>query len=151
MILKQDPNAPHIKSFRDHKPPPSGVPSRIELEPRMKSPFQVRSDYPNHNFWLSRRVEPAIAALDSVDGYVGRTLSVTDTKLYMEEAIGNNQKLPLFLGEMESDYTEEKCRGLFRQLCLNVLILHRVHVAHRNLHLNNILVHPTTVRGINGD
>jgi len=47
--------------------------------------------------------------------------------------------LPGFISKLPV-YTEAECRGLFRQLVLAVEAFHNAGVAHRYLHMNNVIV-----------
>lgn len=117
------------------------------------------SEDPEHRFWLKAELLDAILELQSHDAYAGTVLHSTRLALFVQESVGNKLRIPLYIGQSlcysnkgaaasastnGTVYTEHELRLLFRQVCHTVQVLHENHVAHRNLHLNQILVDPST-------
>jgi len=63
----------------------------------------------------------------------------TSMALVQERSLQNAVILPDFISRLPV-YTEADCRGLFRQLVLAVEAFHNAGVAHRYLHMNNVIV-----------
>jgi serine/threonine protein kinase len=124
------------------------------------------SELPEHRFWLKGDLREPLLELQRHSFYDAGTI-VHHTRLAMlvQESVQHRQTLPLYVGNtlpvQSIVYTEQELRQLFRQVCLAVQVLHvpgrftsssdsRDHgyvtfpTAHRNLHLNHILVDPTT-------
>jgi serine/threonine protein kinase len=114
------------------------------------------SELPEHRFWLKGDLREPLLELQRHSFYDAGTI-VHHTRLAMlvQESVQHRQTLPLYIGNtlpMQSIvYTEQELRQLFRQVCLAVQVLHvpgrpssTFPTAHRNLHLNHILVDPTT-------
>ena len=67
------------------------------------------------------------------------TADSTNMILVQEKVPQNATLLPHFISRLPA-YTEAECRGLFRQLVNAVEIFHNAGVAHRYLHMNNVIV-----------
>jgi serine/threonine protein kinase len=99
-------------------------------------------------FWLDSSVQLALGILMSTDIYSGRVVDQTRAQeesgeadlICVEEIVPpDTETLPLFVGKMQR-YTERECRGICKQIALGIQTLHRAGIAHRNLHMENVIV-----------
>lgn len=120
---------------RSHDRSPASVPPPTR-------PFA--SDNPEQTFRLRLNVEPALTTLG--DQYAGRIIRRTTERIHVQEVLANRLTVPSYIGKLNGWYTEIESREIFRAMCKIVQTLHRKWTVHRNLHLNQFLVHPTTVR-----
>jgi hypothetical protein len=96
------------------------------------------------SFWVRADLEPAIIALRG--SYSGRIVQRKSTTILVEERADHLYSLPTYIGKLKGWYTEIECREVFRNMCRLVRTLHKQRTVHRNLHLNQFLVNPDTVR-----
>lgn len=53
------------------------------------------------------------------------------------------RQAPEYIGSLsDGAYTEKDCRAICRQLARAIQILHKAGMAHRNLHVENVLIDP---------
>lgn len=97
------------------------------------------------SYWIRADIEPGIAALRSA--YAGRITQQTPAAIFVKEVQAEALlSLPHYIGKLGGWYTEIECREVFGNMCKLVRILHKNRTVHRNLHLNQFLVNPNTVR-----
>ena len=104
----------------------------------------VPTDTEADRFWVNPGLEPALETLILLQVFKGRLLrdeasDSTNMMLVQEIFPHNAALLPDFISGLPV-YTEAECRGLFRQLVNAVEAFHNVGVAHRYLHMNNVIV-----------
>lgn len=126
--------------------PPPNPPGHVLMTEGERERMERRetTDDLNHVFWLSKQMKSPLLNLD--EAYIGK-LHVHDQNpmMFVEEIATDYSLLPIYISQQD-EYSERSCRELFQAIALVVKRLHDQHAVHRTLHLNNVVVHPTTVR-----
>ena len=135
------PNTPATETG-DAPSPPGHV--LLTDDERERIERRETTDDLNHTFWLSKDMKNPLLNLDQA--YVGK-LHIHDQNpmMFVEEIATDYLLLPVYISQQDV-YTESACRDLFQAIALVVKRLHDQHAVHRTLHLNQVVVHPTTVR-----
>jgi tRNA A-37 threonylcarbamoyl transferase component Bud32 len=84
----------------------------------------------------------------SLNIYSGRVVDQTRAQeesgeadlICVEEIVPlGTEVLPVYVGKMQR-YTERECRFICKQIAKGIQTLHQAGIAHRNLHLENVIV-----------
>jgi serine/threonine protein kinase len=99
----------------------------------------------SNQFWIDGALQLPLVVMKSMDIYHGIVVdaSASDNDgngmICVEEHIPSDiEPLPVYVGQRGS-YTEMDCRFLCRQLAECIKTMHSNGLAHRNLHMENVL------------
>jgi serine/threonine protein kinase len=97
----------------------------------------------SNHFWIDGALQLPIGVMKSDDLYHGIVVDATgeglDGMICVEEHIPPDLfPLPEYISRRGS-YTEMDCRFLCKQLAIAIQCMHRYGMAHRNLHMENVL------------
>lgn len=97
-------------------------------------------------FWIDSSIRFALAKIMSSEIYccveMERTAAVEHSSnlICIEETVHSHVRIvPEYIGGLQS-YTEKECRSICLQLANSIQILHNAGIAHRNLHLENVMI-----------
>jgi serine/threonine protein kinase len=95
-------------------------------------------------FWIDGEVEIALATIMSYEIYSGQVVERSESTdavlMCIQETIPPmTGSIPDFVMQLQA-YTEKECRAICLQVAKCIEILHNAGIAHRNLHLDNLLI-----------
>ena len=112
-------------------------------------PVHDVSDVPGEGsrYWIDSSVELALATIMSSGIYYGRVIEQTSGNqpqglLRIEEIKSPIvSPIPIYISRF-THYTEKDCRAICLQIAQCINIMHNAGIAHRNLHLGNVVIDP---------
>jgi serine/threonine protein kinase len=123
----------------------------LVLPPRFVSvqshaPTATVSRYDGNRFWVDSSIQMALATIMSYGIYSARVVDMSEGEdgglICVEETVPPiNTPVPVYIGQQDV-YTEKECRDICRKLAECINILHNTGIAHRNLHIENVIVDP---------
>jgi len=93
-------------------------------------------------FWIDASLETALALLESMEVYSARVVGRKARMLCLEETTSPRAAVllaPEYVGRLPR-YTEKDCGAICRQLAQANQTMHDAGLAHRNIHLENVLI-----------
>ena len=93
-------------------------------------------------FWIDASLEHALDQLAARGLYSANIMERRAGEIGVKEILPpRTYKAPVYIGKLHS-YTEKDCRDICRQLVKAIHLMHDSGVAHRHLHIENVLINP---------